>query len=132
MEVAPVTFEMFDPLVVQLEAAIVIATVSGLLPPFCSGGSNVTVPVPEQVTLPVATVDALVDELVDDELLVVDVELLGLEEHAASPRDSAKQTRKSLEMRETAPTTIDTGRAPGSFMLQRCTAPTAQARAVGP
>jgi hypothetical protein len=96
--VAPVTLETFDPLVVQVEAAIAIVTVSGLVPPFCSGGSNVTVPVPEQVTLPVATVGALVDELVDVELLVVDVELLGLEEHAASPSDSAKLTRRSLGM----------------------------------
>ena len=99
MEVAPVTLETFDPLVVQVEAAIVIVTVStGLVPLFCSGGSNVTVPVPEQLMPPVATVGALVDELVDVELLVVDVELLGLEEHAASPSDSAKLTRRSLGM----------------------------------
>ncbi len=71
MEVAPVTLETFDPLVVQVEAAIVIVTVStGLVPLFCSGGSNVTVPVPEQLMPPVATVGALVDELVDVELLV--------------------------------------------------------------
>ena len=74
--VAPVTLETFDPLVVQVEAAIVIVAVSGLVPPFCSGGSKVTVPVPEQMMLPVATVGALVDELVDVELLVVgDVEV---------------------------------------------------------
>jgi len=74
--VAPVTLETFDPLVVQVEAAIVIVAVSGLVPPFCSGGSKVTVPVPEQVMLPVATVGALVVELVDVELLVVgDVEV---------------------------------------------------------
>ncbi|MGA8682648.1 MAG: hypothetical protein ABSB54_19635 [Acidimicrobiales bacterium] len=77
MEVAPVTLETFDPLVVQVEAAIVIVTVStGLVPLFCSGGSNVTVPVPEQLMPPVATVGALVDELVDVELLVAsDVEV---------------------------------------------------------
>ena len=96
---APVTWETFDPLVVQVEAAIEIVTVSGLDPPFCRGGSNVILPVPEQVTLPVATVGALGDELVDVELLVVDVELLGLEEHAASPSDSANPTRRSLGMR---------------------------------
>ncbi len=76
MVVAPVTLETFDPLVVQVEAAIVIVAVSGLVPPFCSDGSKVTVPVPEQMMLPVATVGALVDELVDVELLVVgDVEV---------------------------------------------------------
>ncbi len=106
MEVAPVTLETFDPLVVQVEAAIVTVTVSGLVPPFCRGGSNVIVPVPEQVTLPVATVGSLGDELVDVELLVADIELLvadiellGPEEHAASPSDSAKPTRRSLGMR---------------------------------
>lgn len=89
--------ETFDPLVVQLVAAIVIVTVSTeVVPPFWSGGSNVTVPFPEQVTLPVATVGAVVDELVDVDGLVVDVELLGLEEHAANPSANAKPTRRSL------------------------------------
>jgi hypothetical protein len=141
VEVAPVTLETFDPLVVQVEAAIAIVTFStGLVPPFCNGGSNVTLPVPEQVMPPVATFGALVDELVDVdllvvdvellvvdvellvvdvELLVVDVELLGLEEHAASPSDRAKPTRRSLGMRQTARTTIDTGPATEFAMWQR-------------
>jgi len=94
VDVAPVTWETFDPLVVQAEAAIVTVTVSGLVVPlFCSGGSNVTVPVPEQVTFPVATTGALVDELLGVELLVVDFEPLGLEEHAARASDSAKPSR---------------------------------------
>jgi len=76
MEVAPVTVETFDPLVVQLEAAIVTVTVSELVPPFCNGGSKITVPVPEQLMAPVATTIAVVDELADGEVLVVDGEVL--------------------------------------------------------
>ncbi len=58
--------------------------------------------------LPVATVVALVDELVEVELLV---ELPGLEEHAASASESAKPTRRTFGMRSTAPTTFDAGPA---------------------
>ena len=65
--------EMFDPLVVHREAVIVTVTLSGLeVPPLCSGGSNVAVPVAEQAMLPVATPGELVDELVEVELPVVD------------------------------------------------------------
>jgi len=99
VEVAPVTAETFDPLVVQLEAAIVTVTVSELVPPFCSGGSKVTVPLPEQVTVPVAMAIAAVDELVEGEPLVVDVEVLGLEEQAASAKEMAKPARRNLAMR---------------------------------
>ena len=66
MESPPVTPETFDPLVVQMVEVIVTVTVSGLVPLSCSGGSNVTVPVPLQVTLPAATVMAADADTVGD------------------------------------------------------------------
>ena len=123
VEVPPVTLETSDALVVQVDAAIAIVTVSGLVPPFCRGGSKVTVPVPEQVTDPVATVGVIVDELVGVELLAgvellgllgLEVEPLGLEAHAAGPSDSVTPTRRSLGSRRILPrATTDTAPALG-------------------
>jgi len=117
MEVAPVTVETFDPLVVQLEAAIVTVTVSELVPPFCNGGSKVTVPVPEQLMVPVATTIAVVDELADGEVLVVDGEVLGLEEQAASPNEMARPAKMNVAMEWIVPTAIGPDVSMESFIF---------------
>jgi hypothetical protein len=94
--VPPVTSDTSEPLVVQSLARTEMVRVSGLVPPFSSGGLNVAVPDSLQLMVPVATTGIVVDAaiVVVDALVVVDdLELL------EQPARTAAETSKSAKAR---------------------------------